>query len=60
MVKNGILNEEYFGVYRIVSSKYLQAYADEFGWRYNHRQYEDGMFERLLGQIAEVKIVKVT
>lgn len=47
-----------FGVYRIVSSKYLQAYADEFGWRYNNRQYKDGMFERLLGQIANVKMIK--
>lgn len=46
-----------FGVYRVVSSKYLQAYADEFGWRYNNRRYKDGMFERLLGQIAEVKVV---
>lgn len=25
------------GVYRVVSKKYLQAYADEYAFRYNHR-----------------------
>lgn len=47
-----------FGVYRIVSAKELQSYADEFGWRYNNRGFGEGMFELLLRQIAEVKIVK--
>lgn len=47
-----------YGVYRIVSKKYLQAYLDEYGWRYNHRKRSQSMFELLLQQIAEVKYVK--
>ncbi len=43
------------GVYRVVSKKYLQAYVDEYGWRYNNRQYNGGMFDRLLKQITEVR-----
>lgn len=47
-----------FGVYRVVSKKYLQAYVDEYGWRYNHRKHGEQMFELLLKQIAQVKMVK--
>lgn len=46
-----------FGVYRHVSSQYLQNYANEFAWRYNHRKSED-MFIDLLHQIALMKILK--
>ncbi len=52
IVKRGI-----FGVYRVVSAKYLQAYVDEYAWRYNNRKYQDKMFEVLLRQIAEVKVI---
>ena len=52
IVKRGI-----YGVYRVVSKKYLQAYIDEYSWRYNNRQYQDRMFELLLNQIAEVKVI---
>ena len=48
-----------YGVYRIVSKKYLQAYVDEYTWRYNNRMYKGDMFERLLKQVAEVKTLKV-
>lgn len=47
-----------YGVYRVVSKKYLQAYVDEFAFRYNHRGNQQLMFETLLRQIAEVKILK--
>jgi transposase-like protein len=47
-----------FGVYRHVSAKYLQAYADEFAWRYNQRNHSGRMFDVLLRQVAEVKLVK--
>ena len=46
-----------FGVYRIVSAKYLQAYADEYAFRYNHRKLDGEMFNILLKQIAEVKVI---
>jgi len=36
------------GVYRQVSPKYVQAYAEEFAFRYNHRDLGDGMFWELL------------
>lgn len=49
-----------FGVYRVVSAKYLQAYADEYAFRYNYRSFDGGgMFNALLKQIANVTILKV-
>lgn len=47
-----------YGVYRNVSKKYLQAYADEYAWRYNHRIYGGKMFDGLLRQVVTVKLVK--
>ena len=44
------------GVYRVVSKKYLQAYVDEYGFRFNHRN--EPIFELLLGQISGVKTLK--
>src|SRR3989344_206559 len=44
------------GVYRVVSKKYLQAYVDEYGFRFNHRN--EPMFEVLLGQINGVRVLK--
>lgn len=46
-----------YGVYRVVSPKYLQSYADEYSFRYNHRG--EDIFRALLRQIAEVKFLKV-
>jgi len=54
-----ILKRGIYGVYRVVSKKYLQAYIDEYSWRYNNKKYQDKMFERLLGEIANVKALKV-
>lgn len=53
-----ILERGVYGVYRVVSKKYLQAYVDEYAWRYNNRDNAGRMFDMLLGQIAEVKIVR--
>lgn len=36
------------GVYRNVSPKYLQHYADEYTWRYNNRHESKQMFELLM------------
>ena len=39
------------GVYRQVSSKYLQSYCNEFAFRYNNRHRQGKMFELMLGNI---------
>lgn len=39
------------GVYRHVEPKYLQAYANEYAWRYSHRN-DVSMFWSLMGKIA--------
>ena len=39
------------GVYHAVSHKYLQAYLDEYAFRYNHREDADPMVLTMLGQI---------
>lgn len=46
------------GVYRFVSAKYLQAYADEFAFRYNNRRSKENMFDVLLNQVPNVRMVK--
>lgn len=53
-----ILKRGIYGVYRVVSKKYLQTYVDEYAWRYNHRQYNGYMFELLLKQVSEVRFLK--
>ncbi|MCL5784367.1 MAG: IS1595 family transposase [Patescibacteria group bacterium] len=52
-----ILKRGIYGVYRVVSKKYLQAYIDEYSWRYNNRKYQDKMFEKLLSEIANIKVI---
>ena len=39
------------GVYRKVSSKYIESYMDEYCFRYNNRKKPDQMFDLLLAQI---------
>ncbi len=56
----GGLKRGIYGVYRIVSKKYLQAYADEYAFRYNHRNEAGMMFDILLRQIATVKVLKLS
>ena len=42
------------GVYRgRVQPEYLQAYVDEYAFRYNHRNDPEPMFENVIGQIAK-------
>jgi transposase len=48
LVKRGI-----GGVYHSVSKKYLQAYLDEYSFRYNRRNEGQPMFTSLLGQVSE-------
>ncbi len=43
------------GVYRHVSKKYLQSYVNEYAFRYNHRNLENGMFEILLNRAVVSK-----
>ena len=35
----------------------LQAYIDEYSWRYNNRKYQDKMFEILVSEVANVKTI---
>lgn len=46
------------GVYRHVSPKYLQAYCDEFSFRYNHRKEPTEMFDVLLIQAANSHLIR--
>lgn len=48
------------GVYRAVSKEYLQSYADEYAWRYNHRVEPNQMFDELLKQVALTRVIKPT
>ncbi|KKP86608.1 MAG: ISSpo3, transposase [Candidatus Roizmanbacteria bacterium GW2011_GWA2_35_8] len=48
-----------YGVYRHVSKKYLQAYADEFAFRYNNRKSSGQMFFNLLRQVSLVKMISL-
>jgi transposase len=53
-----ILKRGVYGVYRVVSKKYLQAYVDEYAFRYNHRN-NGMMIDVLIGRIADVRLLKV-
>jgi len=46
-IKRGI-----YGVYRHVSSEYLQNYIDEYTFRYNNRNHAEGMFDLLLTRVV--------
>ncbi|HSW87919.1 MAG TPA: IS1595 family transposase [Candidatus Saccharimonadales bacterium] len=48
------------GVYTHISPKYLQDYANEYGFRYGNRQLEDSMFTELLRQIALKKALPLS
>jgi transposase len=48
LVKNGIR-----GTYHSVSKQWLQAYLNEYAWRYNHRDDDEAMFRLLLCRAAE-------
>lgn len=49
-IKRGIT-----GVYRHVSPKYLQAYVNEYAFRYSHRNDYQPMFWAIIGRIDKVK-----
>lgn len=51
-----ILKRGVYGVYRVVSKKYLQSYVDEYAWRYNNR--EGQMFDLLLNEVPRVRLLK--
>ncbi|HLJ60887.1 MAG TPA: IS1595 family transposase [bacterium] len=48
LLKNGIS-----GVYHGVSTKHLQAYLDEYAFRYNNRTDPKGVFNVLLGRVRK-------
>ncbi len=48
LIKNGI-----GGVYHGVSTKHLQAYLDEYTFRYNHRKDERPMFRTILSCVEK-------
>lgn len=52
LLKNGIR-----GVYHSVSSQWLQAYLDEYAWRYNHRFDRRPMFWTMLDQVQKDRLV---
>lgn len=52
LVKRGIS-----GVYHAVSPDYLQAYIDEYSFRYNHRESRVPMFRLILNRAALVQVV---
>jgi hypothetical protein len=43
------------GTYHSVSPKHLQAYVDEFAWRYNLRSSSLPLFPLLLSQVGALK-----
>ena len=52
----GQLKRSIFGIYHIVSAKYLQRYVDEAVFRYNTRKMSEGerfamMFRRSIGVV---------
>jgi transposase len=49
LVKRGIN-----GVYHSVSAKYLQAYLDEYSFRYSHRDDPRSMFDAMLSRLPLV------
>ena len=51
LVKNGI-----GGVYHGVSTKHLQAYLDEYGFRYNSRKHPKGVFNAWLSLVGSAKM----
>lgn len=51
LVKRGI-----GGVYHSVSSKHLQAYLDEYAFRYSHRDDARAMFDSMLDRLAEGRL----
>jgi len=50
LVKNGI-----GGVYHGVSTKHLQAYLDEYAFRYNNRTNPNGIFSVLLSRVRKAQ-----
>lgn len=47
------------GVYTHISPRYLQHYANEYGFRYGNKKLGDGMFYEMLRQIASKKALRV-
>lgn len=48
------------GVYTHISPKYLQNYADEYGFRYGNRDLGNGMFYEMLRQISLKKNLQLS
>jgi transposase-like protein len=50
-----ILKRGIVGVYHSVSAKHLQAYINEYAFRYNHRDDPQAMFQTVGGRIPKVR-----
>lgn len=48
------------GVFTHISPKYLESYANEFGFRYGNRKLGDGMFYEMLRQVALKKSAQLS
>jgi len=48
------------GVYTHISPKYLQNYADEYGFRYGNRNLGDEMFYEMLRQVALKRVERLS
>jgi transposase-like protein len=55
----GNMKRGLYGVYRQVSTKYLQAYVDEYAFRHTHRKHGEQMFAILLERVTLVTPLKV-
>jgi transposase len=47
----GQLKRSINGTYHCVSKKHLQAYVDEFSWRYNHRDSDQHLFDLMVRNV---------
>lgn len=54
----GNLKRGITGVYRVVSKKYLQAYVDEYAFRYNNRKSGGAMFDLILARVPAVAMIR--
>jgi transposase len=49
----GLFKSGVRGVYHSISTRYLQSYLNEYGWRYNHRHDTKPMFWSILDQVQK-------
>lgn len=56
---NGMLKAAQRGIHRRISGRYLQSYADEMGWRLDHRKVDNGrLYGAILSRAATLPVSK--